>query len=136
MFFSVIGDDVIVGAGAIIHGCVIESGALIGVGAQVMDGAVVEANAEIAPGAIVGARKRVPSGQVWAGIPATFLRNRSATDIEKQSSKISENSPLGSKYEAEVAKSFQTIDDDLYAYEQTHDRSEYYYRQISKEVNL
>jgi hypothetical protein len=123
-----------VGAGAVIHGCTIESNAHIGAGAQVMDGAVVEAHAVVSPGALVGAKKRVPAGQIWAGMPATFKDHRSISCVSKQREIVSENQALGVQYELEVAKSFEAIETDLYDYEQKHDRSEYYYQQISKEV--
>ena len=38
----VIGEGVVVGHQAVVHGCTIEDGALIGIGARVLDGAVVE----------------------------------------------------------------------------------------------
>ncbi len=53
-----IGNEVTLGHGAIVHGCTIEDGALIGVGAVVLNNAVIGA------GAIVGARALVPEGMI------------------------------------------------------------------------
>ena len=47
----VIGEGVVVGHQAVIHGCTIEDGALIGIGARVLDGAVVERGAQVGAGA-------------------------------------------------------------------------------------
>lgn len=69
-----IGNDVTIGHGAIIHGCVIHDGALIGMGAVVLDGAVIEKGALVAAGAVVSPGKRVEANSLWAGIPAKPLK--------------------------------------------------------------
>jgi carbonic anhydrase/acetyltransferase-like protein (isoleucine patch superfamily) len=56
--YIIIGDDVTLGHGALVHGCTIEDGALIGVGAVVLNHAVIGA------GSLVGARALVPEGMV------------------------------------------------------------------------
>ena len=66
----VIGNNVTISHGAIIHGCIIEDGALIGMGAVVLDGAVIERGALVAAGAVVGPGKRVSANTLWAGVPA------------------------------------------------------------------
>jgi carbonic anhydrase/acetyltransferase-like protein (isoleucine patch superfamily) len=73
-FPTLIGADVAIGHGAIIHGCRIEDGAFVGMGAVVMNGAVVEGGAMLAAGALLAAGKRVPAGELWAGRPAKFMR--------------------------------------------------------------
>ncbi len=73
-FPALIGADVAIGHGAIIHGCRIEDGAFIGMGAVVMNDAVVESRAMLAAGALLSAGKRVPTGELWAGRPAKFMR--------------------------------------------------------------
>ena len=65
-----IGDDVVIGHGAILHGCTLESGCLIGIGARVLDGAVVESGAQVGAGAVVPPGMRVPAGMLVLGIPA------------------------------------------------------------------
>ncbi len=69
-----IGDNVTVGHGAILHGCTIESGVLIGMGAVILDGAVVERGAQVAAGAVVGPGKRVTANSLWGGCPAKLMR--------------------------------------------------------------
>jgi carbonic anhydrase/acetyltransferase-like protein (isoleucine patch superfamily) len=80
-FDTVIGDDVLIGHGCIIHGCIIQSHAFIGMGAVVLDGAVVEPDAMLAAGALLTPGKRVLAGELWAGRPAKLLRRLSAEDI-------------------------------------------------------
>ena len=50
---TIVEDDVTVGHRAILHGCRVRSGSLIGMGAIVLDDAVVEEQAFVAAGAVV-----------------------------------------------------------------------------------
>ncbi len=70
----VIGEGVVVGHQAVVHGCTIEDGALIGIGARVLDGAVVERGAQIGAGAVVAPGHRIPAGHLALGIPARVAR--------------------------------------------------------------
>lgn len=67
---AIIGDAVTVGHRCVIHGCVIEDGALIGMGAVLLSGARVGAGALVAAGAVVREGFEVPPGSIAAGIPA------------------------------------------------------------------
>ena len=69
-----IGAGVVIGHGAIVHGCTIEDGALIGIGARVLDGAVIERGAQVGAGAVVSPGTRVPAGHLVLGIPARVVR--------------------------------------------------------------
>jgi carbonic anhydrase/acetyltransferase-like protein (isoleucine patch superfamily) len=76
-----IGRDVTVGHGAIVHGCRIDDGALIGMGAVVLDRAHVGTQALVAAGAVVREGFEVPPGTLVGGVPAKVLR--ALTDAEK-----------------------------------------------------
>jgi carbonic anhydrase/acetyltransferase-like protein (isoleucine patch superfamily) len=80
-FPCLIGEDVLIGHVAMIHGCILEDRAFVGLGAIVMDGCVVEGDAMLAAGALLTPGKRVPSGQLWAGRPARFVRELGEADI-------------------------------------------------------
>lgn len=69
-----IGAGVVIGHGAIVHGCTLEDLCLIGIGARVLDGAVVETGAQVGAGAVVPPGMRVPSGMLAVGIPARVAR--------------------------------------------------------------
>lgn len=71
---ATIGRDVVVGHGAILHGCVVGDGAMIGIGAVVLDGAIVGSGAVVAAGALVPPGKEVPPGQLWVGSPGAVRR--------------------------------------------------------------
>ena len=75
-----VGADVTVGHGVILHACTIGDRCLIGMGAVVMDGVVVEEDSLIAGGAVVTPGTVVPRGTLWRGNPAR--RSRDLTDKE------------------------------------------------------
>jgi carbonic anhydrase/acetyltransferase-like protein (isoleucine patch superfamily) len=75
-----IGDDVTIGHGAIIHACRLQDRAFVGIGAIVLDEAVVESGGVLAAGAVLTPGKRLPAGELWAGAPARKLRDLSEDD--------------------------------------------------------
>jgi carbonic anhydrase/acetyltransferase-like protein (isoleucine patch superfamily) len=79
----VIGAGVVVGHQAVLHGCTIEDGALIGIGARVLDGAVVEAGAQIGAGAVVSPGHRIPAGYLALGLPARPVRPLTAEERQR-----------------------------------------------------
>lgn len=66
----VIGNDVTIGHGALIHGTEIGDGVLIGMGAIILSYSKIGANAVIAAGALIAERVEVPAGAVMVGLPA------------------------------------------------------------------
>ena len=78
---ALIGDNVVVGHMALLHACTIGDNAFIGMRALVLDRAVIEPNAMVAAGATVTPGKVVPSGELWAGMPARRARTLSEADL-------------------------------------------------------
>jgi gamma-carbonic anhydrase len=78
---TIIGEDVLIGHLAMIHGCILHPGAFVGLGSVVVDGCEIEGDAMLAAGAMLTSGKRVPSGQLWQGRPAKFARDLSDADI-------------------------------------------------------
>ena len=72
---AIIGDDVLIGHMAIVHGCTLLDRAFVGMGAIVMDGCVIEGDAMLAAGAMLTPGKRLPSRQLWSGRPAKYMRD-------------------------------------------------------------
>lgn len=79
-----IGDQVTVGHGAILHGCMVEDGVLIGMGAIVMNKAVIGRNSIVAAGALVTQHTEIPERSLVMGNPAKI--RRSVTEEEIQAS--------------------------------------------------
>ncbi len=88
---TVVGNNVSIGHHAIVHGCTLEDNVLIGMGAIVMDGAYVEKNAIIAAGAVVLEHTRVPSGTIFAGVPAKKVKDLSQEQTEQIVNRIANN---------------------------------------------
>jgi phenylacetic acid degradation protein len=71
---SVVEADGHVGHGAVLHGCVVRRGALVGMNAVVMDEAEIGERAIVAASAFVRAGMKVPPRTLVAGVPGKVLR--------------------------------------------------------------
>ena len=63
-----------VGHGAVLHGCTVRRGALIGIGAIVMDDVIVEEEAFVGAASFVRAGFVVPRRSLVTGVPARVIR--------------------------------------------------------------
>ena len=72
---TIIGQDVLIGHMAMIHGCVLRDRAFVGMGAVILSGCIVESDAMLAAGALLSPGKPVPHRQLWAGRPARYMRD-------------------------------------------------------------
>ena len=79
---TLIGADVTIGHGTIIHACTIEDLCLIGMGACILDGATVKKYGFLGAGAVLGPGKVVGEAELWLGNPARLVRMLSERDIE------------------------------------------------------
>lgn len=70
----VVGEEVTVGHGAILHGATIHDRCLIGMGAIVLDRAVIESDVMVGAGALVAPGKVLASGYLYVGQPAVAVR--------------------------------------------------------------
>ena len=68
-------DDVTIGHAAVVHGCTVRSGCLIGMRAVVLDGAIVGSQTLIAAGSVVKQSMIIPDGMLVAGNPAVVKRS-------------------------------------------------------------
>jgi carbonic anhydrase/acetyltransferase-like protein (isoleucine patch superfamily) len=69
-----VGENVTVGHNAILHGCTIEDGVLIGMGAIILNGALIKKGAVVAAGALVKEGMIVPENTLVAGVPAKVIK--------------------------------------------------------------
>lgn len=77
-----IGDDVIVGHKACLHGCSLGNRILIGIGSIVMDGTVIEDDVILGANSFVPSGKTLESGFLYVGSPAR--KARALSDKEKE----------------------------------------------------
>lgn len=78
-----IGKGVTVGHQAMLHGCTIEDGALIGIQAVILNGARIGKNSLVGAGALVTEGKSFPDNSLIIGSPAKAVRTLSAEEIER-----------------------------------------------------
>lgn len=76
-----VGRNVTVGHGAILHGCYIDDGSLIGMGSIVIDGARIGKNCLIGAGSLVTGTANIPDGMLVMGSPAKALRPLSDEEL-------------------------------------------------------
>lgn len=80
---TVIGDRVSVGHKAIVHGCTVKDDVLIGMGSIILDDAVLHSGCIIAAGAVVTKGTICESGWIYAGTPAKKIKPLSSEQIEQ-----------------------------------------------------
>jgi len=79
---ALIGDNVVIGQGSILHACTVADNCLIEMGCTILDGAIIGANSIVGPGSLVLQNTAVPEKQYWAGSPAKYIRDVSAEEIK------------------------------------------------------
>lgn len=100
---TIIGSDVLIGHLAMVHGCILNDRAFVGLGSIVMDGCEIESDAMLAAGAMLTPGKRIPKGQLWAGRPAKYVRDLSEAELAAQQAGVAHYVALA-KAHAEALK--------------------------------
>ncbi len=85
-FALTIGRDVTVGHMAMLHGCTIGDGSLVGIGAVILNGAKIGKNCLIGAKALVGEGKEIPDNSMVLGMPGKVVRT--FTDEQAQALQI------------------------------------------------
>ncbi|MFJ2044183.1 gamma carbonic anhydrase family protein [Paenibacillus taichungensis] len=81
----ILDDDVSVGHSAIIHGCRIGTGSLIGMGAILLNGAEIGEYTLIGAGSVVTENTKIPPYTLALGTPAKVIRELTDADLERMS---------------------------------------------------
>lgn len=102
-FPAVVADDVTVGHGAVLHGCSVGSGTVVGMGAVVMNGASVGESCLVAGGAVVLEGMQIPPGSLVAGVPAKVRRELTQEEREGLMSGIAHYPGLAAAHRAALA---------------------------------
>jgi carbonic anhydrase/acetyltransferase-like protein (isoleucine patch superfamily) len=80
---TIVAEEVTIGHAAIVHGCTVKRGALIGMGSRVLDGAVIGESSLVAAGAVVSEGMIVPPRVLVAGVPAKVKRPLTDAELER-----------------------------------------------------
>ncbi len=73
-FPIVIGDNCVIGHNVVLHGCIIGSKSLVGMGAILLNGAKIGRNCLVGAGALIAEGKEFPDNSLIVGAPAKALR--------------------------------------------------------------
>jgi carbonic anhydrase/acetyltransferase-like protein (isoleucine patch superfamily) len=130
-----IGNKVKIGFGAFIEGAYVEDECRIGEGAYLSNGSRMGKYSVLLAGSKLDAASTIPSGQVWGGIPAKFVRTTLPSDIEATALSLAEDRLLASAHARESAKKWLEVEDDAFNQEQQSQRDhDVYYRRLNSEV--
>ncbi|GHC85281.1 gamma carbonic anhydrase family protein [Novosphingobium pokkalii] len=101
---TLIGEDVLIGHMAMVHGCTLHDRAFVGLGTIVMDGAVIESDAMLAAGAMLTPGKCIPARQLWSGRPAAFMRELTDAALAEMQRGVAHYVDNGAAHAAAVAQ--------------------------------
>ncbi len=97
-----ISDEVSIGHGAIVHGCKIGKGTLIGMGAIVLNGADIGEYALIGAGSLITENKKIPSYTLSLGSPARVIRELTEDDLQRMKKTMEAYVEKGIEYRNEL----------------------------------
>lgn len=100
----ILGDDVTVGHGVVLHGCTVESRCLIGMGSIILNGAKIGTGSIVAAGTLVPEGAEVPPGSLFMGHPGKFRRSLGPADQESIDHYAERYVEYKEIYRAEAAK--------------------------------
>lgn len=95
--------NVAVGHQAMLHGCTIGEGSLIGIQAVILNGAIVGKNSLVGAGAIVTERKVFPDRSLILGAPAKVVRQLHDEDFANLLASAAHYASRAASYKADLA---------------------------------
>lgn len=99
-----IADGVTVGHQAMLHGCSIGTGSLIGIQAVILNGAVIGQDCLVGAGALVTENKHFPDRSLIIGSPAKAVRTLSDEDVARMRSNNAHYAERGAYYKTALVK--------------------------------
>ena len=79
---TVIGKNVIIGHGAVVHGCKIEDNVLVGMNCTILDDAVIGEGSVIGANALVPSGKIIPPRSLVLGVPGKIVREVTEEEVQ------------------------------------------------------
>ena len=93
-----IGDYVVIGHSAIVHGAKIGNNVLIAMGAIVLNGAEIGDNCIVGAGAVVKEYSKIPANSLYLGVPAKFAKKIDEETAKKITDNADDYIKLSRKY--------------------------------------
>ena len=131
-----IGNRVIIGNGATVHGATLEDECVVGDRATVLDLAVIRKHGVLAPGSLLSGGKEIKTGELWAGCPAMFQRTLSLAEIESIAEMAAEGVEIAALHSNEDKQNYLDLYKERDEYYQIVERAEYYHQRMTPEVYI
>lgn len=93
-----IGDDVLIGHMAMVHGTVIEDGGFVGFNASTMDNSRIKPKGMLAAGSLLSPGKIIGEQELWVGRPAKFVREMDEKTVKNNASGSVRYKEIASEY--------------------------------------
>jgi carbonic anhydrase/acetyltransferase-like protein (isoleucine patch superfamily) len=90
--------NVLISHGAILHGCMVKEGAIVGIGAILLDGAEVGRYSIVGSGCVVPPGMKIPDGSLVLGIPAKVVKTLDEQDRKRSEEQLVEAYEKSRKY--------------------------------------
>jgi carbonic anhydrase/acetyltransferase-like protein (isoleucine patch superfamily) len=90
--------NVLISHGAILHGCMVREGAIVGIGAIVLDGAEVGRYSIVGSGCVVPPGMRIPDDSLVLGIPAKVVKTLDEKDRKRSEEQLAEAYEKSKRY--------------------------------------
>ena len=100
----IIGEDVLIGHLAMVHGCVLADRSFVGLGAIVMDGCAIDSEGMLAAGAVLTPGKRIGARELWIGRPAKLARQLSDGEVEMNGLGVAHYVENGRAHKAAISR--------------------------------
>jgi carbonic anhydrase/acetyltransferase-like protein (isoleucine patch superfamily) len=97
-----LGKNVSVGHMAMLHGCTIGDGTLIGIKAVILNDAIIGKNCLIGANTLIPERKKIPDGSLVVGSPGRVVRHLTADEIREVSGSAAHYVKSWQRYKAEL----------------------------------
>ncbi|MGD9664929.1 MAG: gamma carbonic anhydrase family protein [Novosphingobium sp.] len=108
-FPTLIGEDVLIGHLAMIHGCTLKDRAFVGLSTTVMSGCVIESDGMLAAGAMLSPNKVIGERQLWMGSPAKYARDLTDAALADMQAGVAHYVENGRAHAGEVAASTEAL---------------------------
>ena len=100
---TLVGVDVTIGHGCIVHACTLEDRAFVGMGSVILDGARIESEGMLGAGALLAPGKVVRARELWLGHPARYVRHLTDEEIAANAERTVHYVELAAEYRAALA---------------------------------
>jgi carbonic anhydrase/acetyltransferase-like protein (isoleucine patch superfamily) len=99
-----LGDNVTVGHSAVVHGCTVGGGSLIGIGATILSHTRIGEFCIVGAGALITERKEFPDRSLIIGVPAKRVREITDEEVEMLKQSAAHYAALGRRYRSELKR--------------------------------